>query len=31
VQWNAKKEKFVGDKEANTFLDRPYRKEWNLI
>jgi len=31
LQWNAKKEKFAGDKEANTFLDRPYRKEWNLI
>jgi predicted dehydrogenase len=31
LQWNSKKEKFAGDKEANTFLDRPYRKEWNLI
>lgn len=31
LTWNSKKEKFVGDKEANTFLDRPYRKEWKLI
>ena len=31
LQWNAKKEKFVGDDEANALLSRPYRKEWNFI
>ena len=31
LQWNAKKEEFVGDEEANALLSRPYRKEWNFI
>lgn len=31
MKWNAAKEKFIGDKEANTMLDRKMRKEWNLI
>lgn len=31
LQWNPKKEKFKGDKEANSYLFRPYRKEWDLI
>jgi len=31
LNWNAGKEKFLNDKEANTYLNRPYRKEWKLI
>lgn len=31
LHWNPKKEKFKGDKEANSYLFRPYRKEWDLI
>jgi predicted dehydrogenase len=31
LSWNPQKEKFIGDKEANTFLSRKYRKEWNLL
>ncbi len=31
LEWNAKKEKFRGDKEANTYLNREARKEWKLI
>lgn len=31
LHWNPKKEKFKGDKEANNYLFRPYRKEWDLI
>ncbi len=31
LHWNPKKEKFKGDSEANDFLWRPYRKEWDLI
>jgi predicted dehydrogenase len=31
LQWSANKEKFKDDKEANAFLSRAYRKEWNLI
>lgn len=31
LQWNAKKEQFAGDKEANALLSREYRKEWNFI
>ncbi|CAD5278957.1 MULTISPECIES: Gfo/Idh/MocA family protein [unclassified Imperialibacter] len=31
LQWNAKKEQFVGDAEANGYLSREYRKEWNFI
>lgn len=31
LAWNATKEKFTGDKEANSFLSREYRKKWDLI
>jgi predicted dehydrogenase len=31
LEWNAKKEKFRGDKEANGFLNREPRKGWDLI
>jgi hypothetical protein len=31
LNWHAEKEKFVGDKEANSFLSRKYRKKWNLV
>lgn len=31
LEWNAKKEKFVGDKEANKLLSRKARKKWKLI
>ncbi len=31
LEWNAKKEKFRGDKEANTYLYREPRKGWDLI
>lgn len=31
LEWNHKKEKFVGDKEANGLLSRAPRKEWKLI
>ena len=31
LEWNAAKEKFKGDKEANEFLSRKYRKEWDLL
>jgi hypothetical protein len=31
LEWNAKKEKFVHDKEANALLDRKARKGWDLI
>lgn len=31
LMWNAKKEKFIGDKEANELLSRKPRKEWQLI
>lgn len=31
LEWNAKKEKFSGDKEANGFLEREYRKTWDLV
>jgi predicted dehydrogenase len=31
LKWNAQKEKFIGDKEANSFLNRKYRKGWNWI
>lgn len=30
LTWNAKKEKFSGDKEANRLLSRKPRKEWDL-
>ena len=31
LEWNADKEKFTGDKEANQFLGREYRKQWDLV
>lgn len=31
LNWNPKKEKFIGDKEANALLHRKPRKEWALI
>ena len=30
LEWNARKEKFRHNPEANALLDRPYRKGWNL-
>jgi hypothetical protein len=29
--WNSKRESFVGDKEANGYLHREYRKKWDLV
>lgn len=31
LEWDADKEKFKGDSEANEFLSRKYRKNWDLI
>lgn len=31
LEWSAEKEKFSGDKEANEFLSREYRKQWDLV
>lgn len=31
LNWNAEKEKFIGDKEANRLLSRKPRKEWDLV
>jgi predicted dehydrogenase len=31
LEWNAGKEKFRGDKEANSYLNREARKGWDLI
>ena len=31
LEWNADKEKFVGDREANELLCRKPRKEWDLL
>jgi predicted dehydrogenase len=31
LEWNWKKEKFIGDNEANDLLSRKYRKAWDLI
>ena len=31
LNWNPEKEKFIDDKEANSFLTRTYRKTWDLI
>ena len=31
LNWNPVKEKFIDDKEANSFLTRTYRKTWDLI
>jgi hypothetical protein len=28
VKWDAEKEEFPGDEEANRFLDRPKREPW---
>ncbi len=30
MQWNPEKEEFVGDADANTYLDRPRRSPWEL-
>ncbi|QJW88664.1 Gfo/Idh/MocA family oxidoreductase [Spirosoma taeanense] len=31
LEWNARKEKFRHNPEANAYLSRTYRKEWNLM
>ncbi len=31
LEWDATKEEFVGDKEANELLSRKYRKKWDLL
>ena len=31
LEWNARREKFRHNAEANSFLAYPYRKEWDLI
>lgn len=31
LEWNSEKEKFVHDREANSYLHREYRKKWDLI
>jgi predicted dehydrogenase len=31
LEWNAKREKFRGDREANSYLSREYRKNWALV
>jgi predicted dehydrogenase len=31
LNWNPDKEKFVDDREANTYLSRKYRKKWDLV
>ncbi len=31
LNWNPDKEKFIGDKEADEFLSRKYRKAWDLL
>jgi predicted dehydrogenase len=31
LEWNPNKEKFRGDREANGFLSREYRKKWDLV
>jgi predicted dehydrogenase len=31
LEWDARKEKFAGDREANELLSRTYRKKWDLV
>ena len=31
LKWDATKEEFIGDKEANALLSKPYRKPWKLV
>lgn len=31
LAWDAKKEEIPGDREANTLLERPYRKPWDAV
>lgn len=31
LEWNANREKFKGDKEANSYLSRESRKKWDLV
>ena len=31
LEWDSQKEHFVGDKEADGYLHREYRKEWKLV
>jgi predicted dehydrogenase len=31
LEWNSKREKFRKDKEASSYLSRPYRKKWDLL
>ena len=31
LEWNPRKEKFVHDREANSYLSREYRSKWDLI
>ncbi|GAB3260513.1 Gfo/Idh/MocA family oxidoreductase [Larkinella harenae] len=31
LAWNPKKEKFIHDREANSYLSREYRSQWDLI
>jgi hypothetical protein len=30
LRWDAEKEEFIGDKEANQWLSKAYRKPWKL-
>lgn len=31
LTWNSKRERFIGDREANGMLHREYRKKWDLL
>lgn len=31
LYWNSQKEKFINDREANSYLHREYRKKWDLV
>ena len=31
LHWNSQKEKFINDREANSYLHREYRKKWDLV